>query len=775
MPRATLRHGVLAALRSRRVRLLAVVSLLGMLFGLFDKGTLDDLLRVQRDTIRRHDASGDIVVIAIDDRSLAGLTKWPWPRQLHADLVNALDGLGARQIVFDINFYAPSSPPEGDKALAAAIRHAAGKVTLAARYTIDPLTEHRTDYLPLDTFRKNAKLASIDVDYQADGAVRRLPFAVEVGGLLMPSLASQLSGIKGPPDVTFPIDFSISPLTVPTVSALDLIQKRVPRRLVEGKIAIIGAASMQIGDIWRAPGYGMIPGVYFPVLGAETLKTRIPVDLPWWAMFGTAVVIAALACAFGDLRKSLLLLGGSLIAALVGPLLLDNHGIVAVTAPAVFVLIATMGGCLWRLYQHRYRLRGTTNILTGLANLNALREGRDDDSGPLVVARVRNFAEVVSTLPPNSEKALVEQIAARLSPGDGARRIHQGDEGIFAWFLSEHTVDTISDHLDALHALFRIPVKLDGRSVDLTLSCGVDMDNSRGVMNRLGSALVAADEAIQEGGRWKLYDPDKLKEADWRLSLLGQLDSAIDDGSVWVSYQPKLDIASRTIVGAEALVRWTHPTKGMIPPDQFIGAAEQSNRIEKLTIHVLEHAIRAAATINAHGIEFGIAVNLSTRLIGATGLVTAIGDVLSRHRLQPSRLTLEITETAALDDEARAHAVLNELRAMGIKISIDDYGTGMSTLEYLRKIPADEIKIDKSFVQAVERSVSDRLMVNSTIELAHSLGHRVVAEGIETEGSLNALAAMGCDVAQGYLIGRPMRFVALSRLLLSQQSMRRAA
>ena len=117
----------------------------------------------------------------------------------------------------------------------------------------------------------------------------------------------------------------------------------------------------------------------------------------------------------------------------------------------------------------------------------------------------------------------------------------------------------------------------------------------------------------------------------------------------------------------------------------------------------------------------------------------------------------------------------NELRAMGIKISIDDYGTGMSTLEYLRKIPADEIKIDKSFVQAVERSVSDRLMVNSTIELAHSLGHRVVAEGIETEGSLNALAAMGCDVAQGYFIGLPMRFVALSRLLLSQQSQRRAA
>ena len=435
--------------------------------------------------------------------------------------------------MFDINFFAPSNPPEGDRALAAAIGNAAGKVTLAARYTIDPLTDHRTDYLPYAAFRKNAKLASIDVDYQADGAVRRLPFAVEVGGVLMPSFASQLSGVRGPPDTTFPIDFSISPLSVPTVSAIDLVQKRVLRRQIEGKIAIIGAASMQIGDVWRAPGYGMIPGVYFPVPGAETLKARVPIDMSWWAMFGAALAIAALACSFRDLRASLVLVGASLIGALVGPLALDKRGIVAETAPALFVLAVTMGACLWWLYQHRYRLRGTTNILTGLANLNALREGRDDDTGPLVVARVRNFAEVVSTLPPNSEKAFVEQIAARLSPGDTARRIHQGDEGIFAWFLTQRTIDAISDHLDALHALFRIPVKLEGRSVDLTLSFGVDMDTSRGVMNRLGSALVAVDDAIQEGVRWKLYDPNKLKEADWKLSLLGQLDAAIDDGSVW--------------------------------------------------------------------------------------------------------------------------------------------------------------------------------------------------------------------------------------------------
>ena len=149
--------------------------------------------------------------------------------------------------------------------------------------------------------------------------------------------------------------------------------------------------------------------------------------------------------------------------------------------------------------------------------------------------------------------------------------------------------------------------------------------------------------------------------------------------------------------------------------------------------------------------------------------------MLETHGLPAEKLTLEVTETAALGDDARVHAVLADLRAMGISISIDDYGTGLSTLHYLRNLPANEIKIDKSFVQAVEHSVSDRLMVNSTIELAHSLGHRVVAEGVETEGALLALTAMGCDIAQGYFIGRPMRFIALSRILLRSRLTQRAA
>lgn len=316
--------------------------------------------------------------------------------------------------------------------------------------------------------------------------------------------------------------------------------------------------------------------------------------------------------------------------------------------------------------------------------------------------------------------------------------------------------------------MFRSPIVLEGHAIDLAVTFGVDSDDERTIANRLGSALVAAAEAATDGAKWREFDKAKLADAAWKLSLLSQLDAAIDEGDLWVAYQPKLDLADHRIIGAEALVRWTHPEKGAISPIEFVAAAEQHNRIEKLTMHVLDRAVLAAATINAHGIAFGIAVNLSTRLLESRVIVDAVTAALAAHGLPAAKLTLEITETATLSSDTSL-AVLAELRGLGVRISIDDYGTGLSTLDYLKRIPACEIKIDRSFVQSIMGGGSDLLMVNSTIQLAHSLGHVVVAEGVETDEVLARLVDLQCDVAQGYRIGRPMTFQDLARRLLAER------
>jgi EAL domain-containing protein (putative c-di-GMP-specific phosphodiesterase class I) len=323
--------------------------------------------------------------------------------------------------------------------------------------------------------------------------------------------------------------------------------------------------------------------------------------------------------------------------------------------------------------------------------------------------------------------------------------------------------------LEALYALFRNPARIGRLSMDLTIAFGVEVGSGRSIASRLARALVAADEAAHDGLKWKYHNPETLEDASWKLSILSQLDEAIDRGEVWVAYQPKLDLATRRITGAEALARWTHPEKGPIAASEFVTAAEQHDRIGKLTDFVLEKAVGAAAQINKRGANFEIAVNLSARLLSDQGFTLRLSALLARHGLAPHHLTLELTETAALGGSGEGLDMIVRLRDLGVNIAIDDYGTGLSTLEYLKKIPATEIKIDQSFVRGIADNRSDRLMVQSTIGLAHSLGRKVVAEGVEDREILDLLVEMSCDVAQGFSIGRPMSLDGLTKRLAADR------
>ncbi len=238
---------------------------------------------------------------------------------------------------------------------------------------------------------------------------------------------------------------------------------------------------------------------------------------------------------------------------------------------------------------------------------------------------------------------------------------------------------------------------------------------------------------------------------------------------MWLAYQPKLDLRTRQTIGAEALARWTHPEKGPISPTEFITAAEQSDRIEKLTDFVLDQAISATAQLARKGYDFGIAVNLSARMLNDRRLPERVAAVLGRHGLSAEKLTLELTETAEISGSGNGIDLLARLRELGVRIAIDDYGTGLSTLDYLKKMPASEIKIDQSFIKTMRDNRSDLIMVQSTIALAHSLGRSVVAEGVEDPQTLEQLRQMDCDIAQGFIVGRPMSFDELVRRMNSER------
>ena len=743
-------------------KLLLWTAVAGLIFGLIGLGEyFEDTLRVGRNSFHMHDASGQVVVIKVDDQSLHGQGNWPWPRSKQALLVDRLTAAKAKRIIYDINFSFAASKAD-DRAFAEAIKRS-GRVTLLARSRNGPDSGTRLDSQALPEFAKHAGVGLASVQYNWENATWRLPYGATIAGKTVRSFAAIAADVHGTPGTNFPVDYSIRLDSIPSYSAGDVLSGRVDAKELAGKDVLIGIASEILGDAFFIPGYGRSYGVYVHAVGAETLKQGRPVDLGWIPAFLLALGATTAAVLRKRFAERLVIFTSTTAALLVAPAFMEARLVFADITAGLFVVLVVASVLGWR----RYRARGWVNSISNLPNLNALRAYRDGRSQALVAARILNYEEIVATLPTESERQFVDQIVSRLKVGSPDRILYQGDAGIFAWF--EESRQPVGNHLEALYALFRNPARIGGLSLDLTIAFGVEVGSGRSTANRLASALVAADEAAHDGLKWKYHDPESLENASWKLSMLSQLDEAIDRGEVWVAYQPKLDLKSRRIIGAEALARWTHPEKGPIAASEFVAAAEQHNRIGKLTDFVLENAVAAAAQINKRGLDFDMAVNLSARLLTDKGFTLRLSAMLARHGLAPRHLTLELTETAALAGSGEGLEMITRLRDLGVNIAIDDYGTGLSTLDYLKKIPANEIKIDQSFVKGVTDNRSDRLMVQSTIGLAHSLGRKVVAEGVEHRDILDLLVEMGCDIAQGFAIGRPMGLDSLTKRINSDR------
>jgi diguanylate cyclase len=733
------------------------ISLISGAIGLLEPA--DWVLRILRDRLRFHAPSGQVVLVSLDQAtSDAGPNEWS--RDRLGELIARLNQAGAHRIALEADL-SSRGKPGNDAVLEHALAESRGKVVLTAQLESDHLGHRWTDSTPLPRFARFATVASNAFEVPWNNVIQAAPYALLSRGHAVPGVASAMTGVSGGLGENFPIDFAIDVRAVPILNATDVLAGKWNPASVANRSVVIGQTGQ--GAVFQtAPIFTVLPKAMIQVEAIETLLVGNPIIINWLVPLAPATAVAA-AFLFSRRRRIVrAALAVSVLAFLVLPLILEGHHIFTDMTPALLMLTITACAHLWFKTLRKMRNRGMTNPVTGMPTLIAMREAEHDPDAAVVVAKICNFAEISTTLPPMYERELVDQIANRLSVGADGAPVYQADDGLFIWLAPPDSEERIGEQLVALHALFRSPVVVATRLIDLSVTFGLDSDTRRPPTQRVSSALVAADRAFAEGRRWMTYDPAELEDAEWKMSLLARLDQAVDQGEIWVAFQPKVDLATGRIVGAEALARWSHPEKGEIPPNHFIPAAEQSGRIEKLTQHVLDVAVQAAATVHRmRSPDFSIAVNISARLLDGPGLIAMVNAVLARHRIPPHLLILEVTETAAMAGQDEAFTALETLHSMGVRLSIDDYGTGFSTLDYLKRIPADEIKIDRSFISMLEKSQSDRIMVHSTIQLAHSLGRKAIAEGVETGIVLNELRLMQCDMVQGYLTGRPMKFEAL--------------
>ena len=372
-----------------------------------------------------------------------------------------------------------------------------------------------------------------------------------------------------------------------------------------------------------------------------------------------------------------------------------------------------------------------------------------------------HFKYVNDTLGHPIGDLLLREVAARLQTvgtgeGDVVARLG-GDE--FALLLPAGGVAEAQRLARAILRALELPMTLQSHVVDVCASIGIAVFPEHG--SEGATLLRRADIAMYAAKRNNcgvaVWDEGADQHSSERLSLLGDLRKAVDNDELTLAYQPKVALrGAGSEHYAEALVRWRHPTRGLVQPMEFIPFAEQTGYIRAITQWVLAHAIAQCAKWRLDGLPMNVSINLSTRDLMDVTLPDRFVALLKRHRCSAQWITLEITESAVLDDPAHAIKNLERLHALGCKLAIDDYGTGYSSLAYLRRLPVHELKIDKSFVIGMATDAGDALIVRSTIELAHNLGLSVVAEGVENDATLDRLRAMGCDMVQGYLLSSAM-------------------
>jgi diguanylate cyclase (GGDEF)-like protein len=433
--------------------------------------------------------------------------------------------------------------------------------------------------------------------------------------------------------------------------------------------------------------------------------------------------------------------------------------------------LALLYAALFRIVaraSRRLRHLALHDALTGLPNRTlfherverAIKGMRPDRAVAVLLVDLDRFKEVNDTLGHDHGDELLKVVAERLGgvlrEGDTLARLG-GDE--FAVVLTglPHrgaAVETASRLQDAL----RRPFALRGIAVELDASVGVALcpEHGRDVTTLIQRADVAMYDAKTSQGRVETYSVERDPYSPARLSLLGELRRAIEGDELILHYQPKITLEGNRVTGVEALVRWEHPEHGLLAPHQFVPLAERTGTIAHLTRWVLDTALRQCAAWRLTYPELTVAVNLAAANVLDIGLPAMVQELLDEHGLPGDALGCEVSEQTVMSDPQRVTEVLAALRALGVRLSLDDFGTGQASLAYLKQLPLDEVKIDRAFITTMADDDGDAVIVRSTIDLARNLGLEVVAEGVESASVLDALVELRCNSAQGYFLSRPL-------------------
>lgn len=717
-----------------------------------------------RASVAQKELPSDIMLVGIDDKSLAKHGGWPWDRKILADAVTKLDKAGAEKILFDVQFLKRG---DGNKdPLQAAADNASADVYFGlypeeVKSGSDHIVE--SDSVAKSLVPQSDNLVYLGVDNDLMNMVWTAPRYAKVvndeNSYQIPSLAEAIANEKVRAE-EIDIDYNFS-RDVKKYSFSDIDENL---DLVKGKRVVIFPQAYAFNDTYRMPFGGFDNGVMVHVLAAATMESHT-FQVPEYVVIMAFFVVLVVVFAAKNVSKRTLIVTQivTCISLLAFVSVAERFGTFINVTNYMFwcVSFVTASNILFNRMQRA--LQSTTDSLTGLPSgavhvqiLESLgKKGKANDR-VIVGATIGNSNDISCLL---SEDQLIEfyhEVERRILSSNGTDTIYHASYDSVTWDVSAAIFPGADDYARALRAMMLQPFVIGEHTIRADLSYGFDMDYAVSPYRRLANALNAAQRAASENQLYEGTVNRDARGANWRIALTSEVENLIAKEQFKLAFQPKLALRTGEVNSAECLLRWTHPDFGTIPPSEFIEVAEQGSAIQDLTQFALRRAMSDLVEIRKSRPNFQLAVNLSPRMLDDAELPQKTVAMLEFFGLDREAIIFEITEAANLTDVALAMEILTGMVNEGMALSIDDYGTGRSTLDYLRLIPAREVKLDRSFIADMVVSKQSRDLVESTINLAHTLGMVTVAEGVENQETMAILRGMGCDYVQGYHVGWPL-------------------
>jgi diguanylate cyclase len=715
--------------------------------------------------VERHAASSTTIV-SLDDGAVASANSISISTAKQAELVALLLQAGAKRVYLDspTNF---GSDPVGDSQLQEVLKSNAKDVALVRRAHIvmnAAAPAHSAIISPPFPVAPSVPVLASAWNVDFMGYVLNADSSVVTPEVTLPSVIA--SGGSTKQTRIYP-DFRLSPASVPVISGRTILADQKVKAELRGRDVFVTSTNLALPSAVGFFAHAQnVPAAIVDIASMDARATKDPFEAGELPMLVFALGLAFVGTRIRRRRAKLAIYGSIAVGVVMIPGVVRDLGIVMQPSAAIAALIAYIPIRASQKWRNQVK---QTSGSSGLPNIEAMVSGGVAKSQDVVAASISQYEQMLASLPKELHGECARQIARRIALGAGDRQVFDTDNGHFLWLENSQLLDNIVEHLEGLRALFSSPLVIGGHVLDTTIHFGLDRNSDSRPITRVQSALAAANEAQGKGKLYEEFGHQRLAQSPWELSLHARIDEGLRNGDIWLALQPQLDLRDGRISGAEALIRWNDPERGVIPPDAFILQAERAGRIETITYWVLERSIGMVNALNRLSSPFQISVNLSARMVDHPALISRVSDIVRANPVDCKLITFEVTETFSLANREQAKLNLSALRAMGFRLSIDDFGTGQASLAYLAEIPSDEIKLDRRFVQAITIDPRERCIVDSVIKLAHALEQEVVAEGIEDEATLQELHRLGCDLVQGYYIGRPIKYPDFVDLLSASQ------